>query len=54
MVDAARREAEEVLLDRCFFGLNEEAFAKFVAALDKQPGDNAQLRKLLQTAAPWE
>lgn len=54
MVEAARREAEAVLLDRCFFGIGDEAFAKFVAALNKRPADNPRLRKLLRTAAPWE
>ena len=54
MVEAARREAEAVLLDRCFLSLGIKAYAAFVAALDKRPGDNPQLRKLLHTAAPWD
>lgn len=54
MVEAARREAEVVLLDRCFFTLGEEAFAAFTSALDQPPTDNPQLRKLLLAAAPWE
>ena len=54
MVEAARREAEAVLLDRCFFGLGDKAFATFSAALDQPPADNPRLRRLLRTAAPWE
>jgi uncharacterized protein (DUF1778 family) len=54
MVDAARREAESVLLDRCFFGLADSAFTKFAAALDQPPADNPRLRRLLRTAAPWD
>jgi uncharacterized protein (DUF1778 family) len=54
MVEAARREAEAVLLDRCFFGLTEKSFAKFVAALDQPPAQNTRLRRLLHTAAPWD
>jgi uncharacterized protein (DUF1778 family) len=54
MVEAARREAEAILLDRCFFGLAGGAFAKFVAALDQRPADNPRLRRLLRTAAPWD
>jgi uncharacterized protein (DUF1778 family) len=54
MVEAARREAEAVLLDRCFFALDAKAFTKFAAALDQRPADNPRLRRLLRTAAPWE
>jgi uncharacterized protein (DUF1778 family) len=54
MVEAARREAETVLLDRCFFGVTQKQFESFLAALDQQPSDNPRLRRLLRTAAPWE
>ena len=54
MVEAARREAESVLVDRCYFALGDKEFAAFNAALDKPPSDNPRLRKLLRTSAPWE
>ena len=54
MVEAARREAEAVLLDRSFFALNERSFADFTAALDRPPADNPRLRQLLRTTSPWE
>jgi uncharacterized protein (DUF1778 family) len=54
MVEAARREAESVLLDRCFFTLGAKDFADFAAALDRPPADNPRLRRLLRTAAPWD
>jgi uncharacterized protein (DUF1778 family) len=54
MVEAARREAEAVLLDRCFFGLGKKPFAAFSAALDRPPAENPRLRRLLRTPAPWE
>lgn len=54
MVEAARREAESVLLDRCYFTLDDKAFAAFTAALDKAPADNPRLRRLLRTPAPWD
>ena len=54
MVEAARREAEVVLLDRCFFALDDKAFRAFNDALDQPPVDNSQLRKLLSTPAPWD
>ncbi len=54
MVEAARREAEAVLLDRRLLTLDDKAFAKFAAALDQKPADNPRLRRLLRTAAPWD
>ena len=54
MVEAARREAEAVLLDRCYFALSEKAFAAFSAALDRTPRKNPRLRRLLRTSSPWE
>lgn len=54
MVEAARREAESVLLDRCFFALSEKSFADFARQLDKPPAKNPRLRRLMRTAAPWE
>jgi uncharacterized protein (DUF1778 family) len=54
MVEAARREAESVLLDRCFFALSEKSFADFARLLDQPPAKNPRLRRLLRTAAPWE
>lgn len=54
MVEAARREAETVLLDRCYFAIEGKAFAAFSAALDRPPADNPRLRRLLRSSAPWE
>jgi uncharacterized protein (DUF1778 family) len=54
MLEAACREAGAVLLDRRFFLLDEKAYKRFTAALDKPPTANARLRRLLATPAPWE
>lgn len=54
MLDTACREAEAVLLDRRYFVLPDDAFQRFTAMLDKPPGENRKLRRLLQTRAPWE
>jgi uncharacterized protein (DUF1778 family) len=54
MLDAACREAESVLLDRRYFALSEEAFARFTSTLDSPPKDNPRLRRLLRTKAPWD
>jgi uncharacterized protein (DUF1778 family) len=54
MLEAACRAAEMVLLDRCFFMLDDRAFKRFTDALDKSPAVNPRLRRLLATKAPWE
>ena len=54
MLEAACRAAETVLLDRCFFMLDDKAFKRFTDALDKSPAHNPRLRRLLATKAPWE
>src|SRR5215467_14131457 len=54
MLEAACREAEDVLLDRRFFSLSEEDFKRFNAMLEKTPAKNPRLARLLKTRAPWE
>jgi uncharacterized protein (DUF1778 family) len=54
ILDAARRAAEEALLDRTSFVLDADAFAAFVARLDEPPRSNERLRRLMQTPDPWD
>jgi uncharacterized protein (DUF1778 family) len=54
MLETACREAEAVLTDRRFFLLDEKAYRRFTAALDKPPAENPRLRRLLASRAPWE
>jgi uncharacterized protein (DUF1778 family) len=54
MLEAACRAAEVVVLDRRLFLLDEKAYKRFTAALDKSPADNPRLRRLLASRAPWE
>lgn len=54
VLEAACREAENVLLDQRLFILDEEGFAAFEAALAAPVKDNPALRSLLTTPAPWE
>jgi uncharacterized protein (DUF1778 family) len=53
MLASACREAEAVLLDQRYFTLPREEFERFARELDKPPADNAKLRRLLKTKAPW-
>jgi len=54
MLEAACREATSVLLDQRLFLLDEKAYKRFSAALDKPPAENSRLRRLLMTKAAWE
>lgn len=54
MLEAACREAQDVLLDQTFFTVDEGTFAQFQALLDKPLPPTDKLRRLLKTKAPWE
>ena len=54
MLDAARRAAEDALLDRTMFAVSPKTYAEFLARLDEPPQLNERLRKTLRTSAPWE
>ena len=54
ILETVCQEAEDILLDRTYFQLDEEAFAQFSAMLDAPREPSDALRKLLRTPAPWE
>ena len=54
VLDAARRAAEEALLDRAMVSVTPEAYAEFLARLDAPPQPNERLRRAMQTPAPWD
>ena len=54
VLDAARRAAEDALMERTVFAFNAKVYRAFVARLDAPPKPNSRLRKSLQTPAPWE
>lgn len=54
MLDAARRAAEEALLDQALIRVDAETYARFVALLDAPPAPNEGLRRLMRSAAPWD
>jgi uncharacterized protein (DUF1778 family) len=54
MLDVVCREAESVLLDRCFFNLGEVEFRRFTVMLDKPPAANPKLARLLKRKPSWE
>jgi len=54
VLNAARRAAEDALLDRTVFAVDAKAYAEFLARLDAPPAPNARLHRSLSTTAPWE
>ncbi len=54
VLDAARRSAEDVLLDRTILIVNQEAYEKWLVLLDAPPQPNERLRRSLETPTPWE
>src|SRR5436190_161699 len=54
MLESARREAEETILDQRAFFLDASAHARFLALLDSPPRPSAKTRARLSRKAPWE
>jgi uncharacterized protein (DUF1778 family) len=54
VLDAARRAAEDALLDRTLFLAGPDAFEAFTARLDQPPHPNDRLQRTLRTPPPWE
>ena len=53
ILGAARRAAEEALLDRTVLSVNSTTYAQFLARLDEPPQPNDRLRRTMQTRPPW-
>ena len=53
ILSAARRAAEEALLDRALLLVSPAAFGKFLALLEQPAKANARLRRTMQSAPPW-
>lgn len=54
MIEASCADATNILLEQNLFRLDEARFAGFQEALDAPVKDNAALRRVLETMAPWE
>jgi len=53
MLEAACRQAEDVLLDQTYFALDANGFAAFQDMLDNPPAPTDRLRRTLKAQAPW-
>lgn len=54
ILDAARRAAEEALLDRGGLIVSAQAYAEFIRRLDAPARPNERLRRAMKTPAPWD
>jgi uncharacterized protein (DUF1778 family) len=53
MIDAARRAAEDALLDQTLVRTDAETYAHFLSVLDQPPGGEGYER-LMKAAKPWK
>lgn len=54
MLDSARRQAEEAILDQRIFFLDPKAHGKFLALLDSLTRPNKGLKALMARKPAWE
>ena len=54
VLEAARRAAEDALLDRTMFSVSPKAYAEFLKRLDAPPQPNDRLRRTMKAKAPWD
>lgn len=54
MVESARRQAIDVLLDQRLFVLNADYYATFMEALDSPPAPGSKLRSLMRRVPAWK
>lgn len=54
ILEAARRAAEEALLDQAILLVSPEAYGAFLARLDAPPQANERLRRTMQAPKPWD
>jgi uncharacterized protein (DUF1778 family) len=54
VLDAARRAAEEALLDQTMIVVDRDTYALFLRRLNEPPRPNKRLHKTMKTQAPWD
>ena len=54
MLESARRQAEEAILDQRTFFLDDKAHARFLTLLDAPPKPSPKVRARFARKAPWE
>jgi uncharacterized protein (DUF1778 family) len=54
ILEAARRAAEEALLDRALMVVSPQAYEDFLKRLDRPARPNERLRRTMRSKAPWQ
>lgn len=54
ILEAARKAAEEALLDRTLVQVDPDTFQRFQALLDAPPDPGERLKRTMQIRAPWD
>ncbi|MFA5702606.1 MAG: DUF1778 domain-containing protein [Advenella sp.] len=54
VLDTLRAAAENVLMDQTYISVSHEAYDAFLERLDSPAQTNENLKKTMQTAAPWD
>lgn len=54
MIESARRQAIDVLLDQRLFALDSKRFDAFMHMLDNPPAPGSKLRSLLRRVPAWQ
>jgi uncharacterized protein (DUF1778 family) len=54
MIESARRQAIDVLLDQRLFALDSDRYDAFMHALDNPPAPGPKLRSLLRRMPAWQ
>jgi uncharacterized protein (DUF1778 family) len=54
ILEAARRAAEEALLDRALMVVSPEAYGESLRRLDRPAQPNDRLRQTMRSKAPWQ
>lgn len=53
ILEAARRAAEDTLLDLAVLSVSVDAYAEFLARLDAPAQPNERLRRTMRAKSPW-
>lgn len=54
ILEAARRAAEEALLDRALMVVSPKAYGEFLKRLDRPAQPNERLRRTMTVETPWK
>lgn len=54
ILEAARRAAEETLLERALISVSSKAYSEFLALLDAPAKPSAELKRTMQAPVPWK